>query len=101
MGLHHLDATLPFSPWALFVPHSTCSWRSCRWGHTPLEAALTFQRLRMVKMLKAGGARLTASQTDFSVMWPMLEGWKPTNEGRADAQAVALDTAKISRVQAG
>ena len=55
----------------------------------------------MVKMLKAGGARLTASQTDFSVMWPMLEGWKPTNEGRADAQAVALDTAKISRVQAG
>ena len=77
---------------------------TCRWGHTPMQAALSHQQLHLVPILKRAGAKLTVSNTDFGILLPQLEGFQPTGgseENMTSAQHNASLTAdKIALVQA-
>ena len=77
---------------------------TCRWGHTPMQAALSHQQLHLVPILQRAGAKLTVSNTDFGMVLPQLEGFQPTGgagEDMTSAQHDASLTAdKITLVQA-
>ncbi|KAK9824802.1 hypothetical protein WJX74_009932 [Apatococcus lobatus] len=70
------------------------------WGHTPLMCALTFQQAKTVKVLKAGGARMTASGTNFTSNWPSSVTWNPASANNKQALAAKMTPDRVAQCQA-
>ena len=53
-----------------------------------------------MQALLAGGARMTASASNFTVNWPSSATWNPAAASSKDALAADLTPAKIAVAQA-
>ncbi|KAK9832755.1 hypothetical protein WJX84_006103 [Apatococcus fuscideae] len=62
--------------------------------------ALTFQQAKTVKVLKAGGARMTASGTNFTSDWPSSVTWNPASANNKQALAAKMTLDRVAQCQA-
>lgn len=67
-----------------------------------MQAALLYQHFPMVTFLKAAGAKLTVSDTDFGMVLPQLGGFQAAEDHEAveGMQGPKLTPERIAMVQA-